>query len=142
MMSILTEAVEKVDTYACGGVDLIVEKMPLLKEDTPTLVKTTKETIVTQSDNLASYISSFSLVLLVLKVVDSSLTMLKESFVYAGVSDNKIATGVNMVHEYANAKRTEGIKSGSEKARRIEDTSIIGAFLEVLGLASFFWDYN
>ena len=41
-MSILSEAVEKVDTYACGGVDLLVEKMPLLKEDTPTLVKTTK----------------------------------------------------------------------------------------------------
>merc|ERR1719295_716334 len=42
-----------------------------------------------------------------------------------------------MVHGYANTKRVQGIiKSGSEKARRIENASILGAFLKVLGLAS------
>merc|ERR1712029_210125 len=38
-MSTLTEAVEKVDSYACGGVDQLVEKMPVLKEETPTLLR-------------------------------------------------------------------------------------------------------
>merc|ERR1712029_301815 len=121
----------------CGGVDQILEKMPVLKEETPMLLKTTKETIVAQIDSIATYFSSFSLVLLALKVVDFSLTTLEESFVYASLSDgNKLATGVKMVHEYANAKKTEGFKAGSEMAKRIEDTSVIGAFLEVIGLGN------
>jgi len=137
-MSTLTEAVETVDTYACGGVDQLLEKMPVLKEQTPTLIQTTKESIVTQTDNLALYFSSFSLVLFALKVVDFSFTILEQTFEYARVSDdNGVASGIRMVHGYANTKRVQGIiKSGSEKARRIENASILGAFLEVLGLAS------
>jgi len=137
-MSTLTEAVETVDTYACGGVDQLLEKMPVLKEQTPTLIHTTKESIVTQTDKLALYFSSFSLVLFALKVVDFSFTILEQTFEYARVSDdNGVASGIRMVHGYANTKRVQGIiKSGSEKARRIENASILGAFLEVLGLAS------
>merc|ERR1711972_912072 len=137
-MSTLSEAVEKVDTYACGGVDQLLEKMPVLKEQTPTLVQTTKDAIVTQTDNLVLYYPSFSLVLFALKVVDSSLSILEQTLERARVpEDNKVASGIRMVHGYANTKRVQGIiKSGSEKARRIEDASILGAFLEVLGLAS------
>jgi len=137
-MSTLSEAVEKVDTYACGGVDQLLEKMPVLKEQTPTLVQTTKDAIVTQTDNLVLYYSSFSLVLFALKVVDSSLSILEQTLERARVSEyNKVASGIRMVHGYANTKRIQGItKSGSEKARRIEDASILGAFLEVLGLGN------
>jgi len=137
-MSTLSEAVEKVDTYACGGVDQLLEKMPVLKEQTPTLVQTTKDAIVTQTDNLVLYYSSFSLVLFALKVVDSSLSILEQTLERARVpDDNKVASGIRMVHGYANTKRVQGItKSGSEKARRIEDASILGAFLVVLGLGN------
>jgi len=137
-MSTLSEAVEKVDTYACGGVDQLLEKMPVLKEQTPTLVQTTKDAIVTQTDNLVLYYSSFSLVLFALKVVDSSLSILEQTLERVRVpEDNKVASGIRMVHGYANTKRIQGItKSGSEKARRIEDASILGAFLEVLGLGN------
>merc|ERR1719300_2336721 len=137
-MSTLTEAVEKVDTYACGGVDQLLEKMPVLKEQTPTLVQTTKDAIVTQTDNLMMFISSFSLVLFALKVVDSSLSILEQTLECARVpDDNKVASGIRMVHGYANNKRVQGtIKSGSEKAIRIENASVLGAFLEVLGLGS------
>jgi len=136
--STLTEAVEKVDTYACGGVDQLLEKMPVLKEQTPTLVQTTKDAIVTQTDNLMMFISSFSLVLFALKVVDSSLSILEQTLECARVpDDNKVASGIRMVHGYANTKRVQGtIKSGSEKAIRIENASVLGAFLEVLGLGS------
>jgi len=139
-MSTLTEAVDKVDTYACGGVDQLLEKMPALKEQTPTLVQTTKDAIVTQTDNLMLYISSFSLVLFALKFVDSSLSVLEQTLECARVpDDNKVALGIRMVHGYANTKRVQGtIKSGSEKARRIESASVLGAFLEVLGLGSLF----
>merc|ERR1711972_820666 len=102
------------------------------------LVQTTKDAIVTQTDNLVLYYSSFSLVLFALKVVDSSLSILEQTLERARVSeDNKVASGIRMVHGYANTKRIQGItKSGSEKARRIEDASILGAFLEVLGLGN------
>jgi len=137
-MSTLTEAVEKVDTYACGGVDQLLEKMPVLKEQTPTLVQTTKDAIVTQTDNLVLYYSSFSLALFALKVVDSSLSILEQTLECVRVpDDNKVASGIRMVHGYANTKRIQAItKSGSEKARRIENASILGAFTEVLGLGS------
>jgi len=137
-MSTLTEAVDKVDTYACGGVDQLLEKMPALKEQTPTLVQATKDAIVTQTDNLMLYISSFSLVLFALKFVDSGLSILEQTIECARVpDDNKVALGIRMVHGYANTKRVQGtIKSGSEKARRIESASVLGAFLEVLGLGS------
>merc|ERR1711972_842782 len=93
---------------------------------------------VTQTDNLVLYYSSFSLVLFALKVVDSSLSILEQTLERARVSeDNKVASGIRMVHGYANTKRIQGItKSGSEKARRIEDASILGAFLEVLGMGN------
>ena len=38
----LSLAVEKVDAYACGGVDKLVEKVPSLKEETPELIKNSK----------------------------------------------------------------------------------------------------
>merc|ERR1719167_1676249 len=112
--------------------------MPVLKEQTPTLVQTTKDAIVTQTDNLMMFISSFSLVLFALKVVDSSLSILEQTLECARVpDDNKVASGIRMVHGYANTKRVQGtIKSGSEKAIRIENASVLGAFLEVLGLGS------
>merc|ERR1711972_342613 len=102
------------------------------------LVQTTKDAIVTQTDNLVLYYSSFSLVLFALKVVDSSLSILEQTLERARVpDDNKVASGIRMVHGYANTKRVQGItKSGSEKARRIEDASILGALLEVLGLGN------
>jgi len=112
--------------------------MPVLKEQTPTLVQTTKDAIVTQTDNLVLYYSSFSLVLFALKVVDSSLSILEQTLECVKVPDeNKVASGIRMVHGYANTKRIQAItKSGSEKARRIENASILGAFIEVLGLGS------
>ena len=38
----VTAAVEKVDNYACSGIDQLTEKMPQLKESTPELVQETK----------------------------------------------------------------------------------------------------
>merc|ERR1719286_43332 len=115
--------------------------MPVLKEQTPTLIQTTKESIVTQTDKLALYFSSFSLVLFALKVVDFSFTILEQTFEYARVSDdNGVASGIRMVHGYANTKRVQGIiKSGSEKARRIENASILGAFFGGFRTCKFTW---
>ena len=38
----LSLAVEKVDAFACGGMDQLVEKVPSLKEETPELIQNSK----------------------------------------------------------------------------------------------------
>jgi len=38
----LSVAVEKVDAFACGGMEQLVEKVPSLKEETPELIKNSK----------------------------------------------------------------------------------------------------
>merc|ERR1711972_763851 len=103
-----------------GGVDQILEKMPVLKEETPMLLKTTKETIVTQIDSIATYFSSFSLVLLALKVVDFSLTTLEESFVYASLSEgNKLATGSRWFMNMLTQRRLKVLRLGQRRLNEL-----------------------
>ena len=38
----LTAAMDKVDTFACGGIDQLTDKVPQLKETTPKIIEDTK----------------------------------------------------------------------------------------------------
>merc|ERR1711872_1150663 len=60
----LTVAVEKVDTLACGGMDQLLEKVPALKEETAT----------TYIHDSSSFVASFSVVLVMLKMFDAGLS--------------------------------------------------------------------
>ena len=51
-METVTAAVEKVDGFACNGIDQLTEKVPQLKEATPKLIEETK---VTMRMNQAQY---------------------------------------------------------------------------------------
>merc|ERR1711874_516304 len=73
----VTAAVEKVDHFACGGIDQLTEKVPQLKEATP------------EFEEIKSSVSTFVK------------------------------------------------KDGSEKAKKIEEASIVGAIIEVSGLQEF-----
>merc|ERR1711874_629480 len=80
----VTAAVEKVDHFACGGIDQLTEKVPQLKEATP------------EFEEIKSSVSTF---------VTIRLDAVK--------------------------------KDGSEKAKKIEEASIVGAIIEVSGLQEF-----
>merc|ERR1712045_1018961 len=72
----VTAAVEKVDHFACGGIDQLTEKVPQLKEATPEFeeIKSSVSTFVTTvSRRWAEYFASFSLSQVALKVVHASL---------------------------------------------------------------------
>ena len=69
-------------------------------------------------------------------MVDSSLDLVDGALNKIGSEETgTVRTGVRMVHSTANTIRLDAVKkAGSEKAKKIEEASIIGALLEVSGL--------
>jgi len=132
----VTAAVEKVDHFACGGIDQLTEKVPQLKDATPKLIEETKSSVTTFVTGWTDYFASFSLSQVALKVVDSSLDLVDGALNKIGSEETgTVRSGVRMVHSTANTIRLDAVKkAGSEKAKKIEEASIIGALLEVSGL--------
>merc|ERR1712137_34075 len=132
----VTAAVEKVDHFACGGIDQLTEKVPQLKDATPKLIEETKSSVTTFVTGWTDYFASFSLSQVALKVVDSSLDLVDGALNKIGSEETgTVRSGVRMVHSTANTIRLDAVKkAGSEKAKKIEEASIIGALLQVSGL--------
>lgn len=138
----VTAAVEKVDHFACGGIDQLTEKVPQLKEATPEFeeIKSSVSTFVTTvSRRWAEYFASFSLSQVALKVVDASLDVVDGALNKVGSEETgSVRAGVRMIHSTANTIRLDAVKKdGSEKAKKIEEASIVGAIIEVSGLQEF-----
>merc|ERR1712042_415881 len=132
----LTVAVEKVDTLACGGMDQLLEKVPALKEETPELIKNTKETASTCIHDTSSFVASFSVVLVMLKMLDAGLDVVETALKTVSSDEDSLGTYVKKIHGMANDLRLEGSKrAGTEKAQQIEAATLFGAFVEVSGLA-------
>merc|ERR1719210_1054479 len=56
----VTSAVEKVDSFACGGIDQLTEKVPQLKETTPKIMEETRISVNSYLGRLTDYVASFS----------------------------------------------------------------------------------
>ena len=132
----VTSAVEKVDSFACGGIDQLTDKVPQLKEATPKILEETKTSVSSYLGRLTDYAASFSVSQLALKVLDSGLDLVDGALTSLGSAEEGAArSGVKMVHAAANTIRVAAVnKAGTEKARKIEEASIVGAFMEVSGL--------
>merc|ERR1711872_1034933 len=136
LQSKLTVAVEKVDTLACGGMDQLLEKVPALKEETPELIKNSKETATTYIHDSSSFAASFSVVLVMLKMFDAGLGVVETALKTVSSDEDSLSTYVKKIHGMANDLRLEGGKrAGTEKAQQIEAATLFGAFVEVSGLA-------
>merc|ERR1712183_62400 len=132
----LSAAVEKVDTFACGGIDQLTEKVPALKDATPELIETTKVTATGYFNAATDYVASFSMAQVALKMIDSGLDVVEQAFNIIGIKDeNLISSGVKTLHTTANTIRISGNKkAGTELAKKIEESSIVEALVEVSGL--------
>merc|ERR1711936_791752 len=62
----LSVAVEKVDAFACGGMEQLVEKVPSLKDETPELIKNSKDSATVYLSDTTSFLASFSVALVLL----------------------------------------------------------------------------
>jgi len=139
----VTAAVEKVDNYACSGIDQLTEKMPQLKESTPELVKETKNSVSSFMTAVTDYAASFSVSLLALKIADGSLEVVEQALKKSGSSEDcSVTSSVKQLQSSANTIRMSGVKrAGTEKAKKLEDASIPEAIMFMLGineLLSFF----
>jgi len=136
----VSAAVEKVDNFACGGIDQLTEKVPQLKEATPQLMETTKSTLSSYLASFTDYVTSFSISQVALKMVDAGLNMVDAGLKAIGSdAEGTVRVGVRKVHSTANTIRIEAVKkAGTERAKKIEEETIMGALLEVSGLQEMF----
>merc|ERR1711934_1265035 len=124
-------AVEKVDGYACSGIDQLTEKVPQLKDATPKLIEETKSSVTSFVTVWSEYFASFSMALVTLKVVDA--TLIKVETILKAVECDTAKT----VHDTANTLRIGAVKSaGTPLAKKIEDDTIPESLMEVSGLQS------
>merc|ERR1712202_109650 len=132
----VTAAVDKVDIFALGGLDQLVDNVPALKDATPELIETTMVTVTGYFNAATDYLASFSLAQVALKIVDSGLDVVEQAFNVIGIKDeNLISSGVKTLHTTANTIRISGNKkAGTELAKKIEESSIVEALVEVSGL--------
>merc|ERR1712126_421670 len=129
----MTAAMDKVDTFACGGIDQLTEKLPQLKETPPKLIEDTK----TYLTSITDYAASFQVSQLTPKVIDSSLDLVDGALNKIG-SDEKgtVRSGVRKVHSTANTIRISAVKKvGTDKAKKFEEASVFEAFIEVSGIS-------
>merc|ERR1712050_674855 len=128
----VSAAMEKVDCYACCGIEQLTEKVPQLKEATPKLMEETKENVTSYITALTDYAASFSVAQLALKVADAGLNVVEEVLKKTGTNEE---SGVRKIHSTANTIRISGLnKAGTEKAKKIEEASITEAVMFMLGV--------
>jgi len=129
-------AVEKVDNYACSGIDQLTEKVPQLKDSTPKLIEETKGTVSSYITTATDYTASYSVAQVALKVVDAGLDVVENVFKTVGTSEESLVlSNVRKLHTTANTIRISGVKkAGTEKAKKVEEGSILEAVIYMLGL--------
>merc|ERR1719510_1515912 len=133
-------AAASVDASLCSGFDSLVDKVPALKETTPALINSTKEGVSTYATQAATYVASFNLAHVILKASD--LCFETADSILKWTSSEKVEPvmmGLSKVRSEVTTVRKEGVVlNGTEKAKVLEDASLIWAMVEMAGLASYF----
>jgi len=133
-------AATSLDATLCSGVDTLVEKVPALKQATPILYKSTRESVSSYAALVATYVASFTIAQVFLKAADLGLEttdgLLKLT---TNEKVDPILRGLRRVRSEATSLRKEGIVlNGTVKAKTLEEATLIGAMLEIFGLGSYF----
>merc|ERR1711962_138324 len=133
-------AAASLDASLCSGVDTLVEKVPALKQSTPMLYNSARESVGSYVTRVATYVASFTIAQVFLKAADLGLEttdgLLKLT---ANEKVDPILRGLRRVRSEATSLRKEGIVlNGTDKAKTLEEATLIGALLEIFGLGSFF----
>jgi len=138
----VASAVGNLDSLACEGLDHLTAKLPALKEATPELFETAKDTTVTYAEYAKEYVASFSLAQIALKLGDKGLQVATDALKLTGLEETKplkpVLTGIKTIRRSARAVRRAGAKAaGMEPAKTIGEASLLGAVAEIVGLNFF-----
>ena len=153
-MESVTAAVEKVDGFACNGIDQLTEKVPQLKDDTPKLIEDTKvrkmssnvvkylnivkDTLNDYISTAADYTASYTAAQVLLKVMDAGLDVVE---VFLGkvvrAEESVVVSNVRKIHTTANNIRLSGLKKmGTEEAKKLEEGTVMEALSYMLYMMS------
>jgi len=138
----VASAVDNLDLLACEGLDQLTAKVPALKEATPELMETAKDTTVSYAEYAKEYVASFSLAQIALKLGDKGLQVATDALKLAGLEESKpfkpVLAGIKTIRRNARAVRRAGAKAaGIGPAKTIGEASLLGAVAEIVGLNFF-----
>merc|ERR1719470_707062 len=138
----VASAVDNLDLLACEGLDQLTAKVPALKEATPELMETAKDTTVSYAEYAKEYVASFSLAQIALKLGDKGLQVATDALKLTGLEESKpfkpVLTGIKTIRRNARAVRRAGAKAaGIGPAKTIGEASLLGAVAEIVGLNFF-----
>ena len=81
------------------------------------------------------YAASFPATQVALKMTDSSLEVVEDVLKKVGSDESGIGSRLKKIHSTANTLRISGVKrAGTERAKKIEEATVIGALAELTGL--------
>jgi len=128
------------DAKFSSGIDNLVEEMPALKEATPALYESTRQSVRNYATFAATYLASYTLAHVFLKATDMSLETTDGLLIWsANEKVDPILVGLRRLRSDAEHLRRQGVGlNGTEKAKVLEEATLIGALVEIFGLASFF----
>merc|ERR1712083_961470 len=93
----------------------LLEKVPSLKEETPELIKNSKDNATLYLADTTSFLASFPVALVMLKMLDVSLDIVESVIMKSGGSDqNFLPSYVKKIHIMANDLRLEGSKGQAQ----------------------------
>jgi len=133
-------AAVSLDTSLCSGVDKLVEKVPALKQATPALYNSTRECISGYATLVATYVASFTIAQVALKAADIGLETSDGLLKWTGNEKvDPILMGLRKVRSEATSLRKEGVNlNGTEKARVLEEATLLGALMEIFGVGFYY----
>jgi len=132
-------AVTSLDSLACGGLDQLTERVPVLKGPTPEVMETTKEVAASYIGLLTEYIASFTLARVALKVGETGLSMVDSTLKMTGLEE-KMPISIDNVRREARALRRAGVRRAVAEfstAETIGEVSLLGAVAEIMGVNFF-----
>jgi len=135
-------AYENLDSLACDGIDHLTRKVPALKETTPELYETTKDSAMSYFGYAMEYAASFTILQMYLKIGDKGLQLLTDAVGLTGLQQTKpvkpVMDGIKTVRRSARAIRRAGAKLVERKpVKTIGEASLLGAVAEILGFNFF-----
>merc|ERR1719244_2014546 len=128
-------AASNLDKLSCEGMDILVEKVPLLKESTSVVIENTKETAASYLELFTEYAASFTVSQIALSLSDAGLSVASSVLQKTGL-DTK---AVDKVRRGVRAVRRVGVRRAgpSKPASTIGEVSLVGAVAEILGVNYF-----
>merc|ERR1719204_1749684 len=114
--------------------------VPALKQATPALYNSTRESICSYATLVATYVASFTIAQVALKAADIGLETFYGLLKWTGNEKvDPILMGLRKVRSEATSLRKEGVNlNGTEKARVLEEATLLGALMEIFGLGFYY----